>query len=79
MCIRDRFKEGEIKEVTLHDGSMIVLKKLENDYDPTDKWQALKILEEADQQRWLITGLVYINPNQPTLYDNPVSYTHLRR
>lgn len=68
--ILDEFKEGEIKEVTLHDGSIIVLKKLENDYDPTDKWQALKILEEADQQRWLITGLVYINPNQPTLYDN---------
>ncbi len=63
------FKEGETKEVTLHDGSMVVLKKLEKDYDPRDKWQALKILEQAEQNHWLVTGLIYVNPNQPTLYD----------
>lgn len=67
--ILDEFKEGEIKEVTLHDGSVVVLKKLEHDYDPTDKWQALKILEQAERERWLVTGLIYVDPNQPTLYD----------
>lgn len=67
--ILDEFKEGEIKEVTLHDGSVVILKKLEKDFDPTDKWQALKILEEAERNRWLITGLIYINPDQPSLYD----------
>lgn len=67
--ILDEFKEGETKEVAMHDGSVIVLKKLEQNYDPTDKWQALKILEEAEQNRWLVTGLIYIAPNQPTLYD----------
>jgi 2-oxoglutarate ferredoxin oxidoreductase subunit beta len=67
--ILDEFKEGETKEVTMHDGSVIVLKKLEQEYDPRDKWQALKILEEAEQNKWLVTGLIYIAPNQPTLYD----------
>jgi len=67
--ILDEFEEGETKEVTLHDGSVVVLKKLEHDYDPTDKWQALKILEEAEKKRWLVTGLIYVDPNQPTLYD----------
>lgn len=67
--ILDEFKEGETKEVTLHDGSMVILKKLEKDYDPTDKWQAMKILEEADQNNWLVTGLIYVNPEQPSLYD----------
>ena len=67
--ILDKFEEGEIKEVTLHDGSVVVLKKLEHDYDPTDKWQALKILEQAERERWLVTGLIYVDPNQPTLYD----------
>jgi 2-oxoglutarate ferredoxin oxidoreductase subunit beta len=67
--ILDEFKEGETKEVTLHDGSMVVLKKLEHDYDPTDKWQALKILEEAEKNNWLITGLIYVDPEQPSLYD----------
>ncbi len=67
--ILDEFEEGETKEVTLHDGSIVVLKKLEHDYDPTDKWQALNILEQAEKERWLVTGLIYVNPDQPTLYD----------
>jgi len=67
--ILDEFKEGETKEVTLHDGSIVVLKKLEHDYDPTDKFQALKILEEAEKNNWLITGLIYVDPEQPSLYD----------
>jgi 2-oxoglutarate ferredoxin oxidoreductase subunit beta len=67
--ILDEFEEGETKEVTLHDGSVVVLKKLERDYDPTDKWQAIKILEKAEQEHWLVTGLIYVDPNQPTLYD----------
>jgi len=67
--ILDEFEEGETKEVVLHDGSRVVLKKLEHDYDPTDKWQAMKILEEAEQNNWLMTGLIYVNPEQPSLYD----------
>ena len=67
--ILDEFKEGEVKEVTLHDGSLVILKKLEHDYDPTDKWQALKMLEEAEKNRWLLTGLIYVDPDQPTIYD----------
>lgn len=67
--ILDEFEGGETKEVTLHDGSVVILKKLENDYDPTDKWQALKILEEAENNNWLVTGLIYVDPNQPSLYD----------
>jgi 2-oxoglutarate/2-oxoacid ferredoxin oxidoreductase subunit beta len=53
----------------LHDGSSIILKKLEKDYDPTNKWQAMRILEEAEQHHWLITGLIYVDPDQPSLYD----------
>lgn len=67
--ILDEFKEGETKEVALHDGSVVILKKLEHAYDPTDKWQAMKILEEAEQNHWLVTGLIYVDPNQPSLYD----------
>ncbi len=68
--ILDEFKEGETKEVALHDGSVVILKKLEKEYDPRDKWQGMKILEEAEQNHWLITGLIYVDPDQPTLYDH---------
>lgn len=65
----DDFERGTTKEVTMYDGSVVFLKKLESDYDPTDKWQALRTLEEAAQNNWLLTGLIYIEPQAPTLFD----------
>jgi 2-oxoglutarate ferredoxin oxidoreductase subunit beta len=63
------FEEGDVKEVTLHDGSVVILKKLEKDYDPTDRWQAMHMLEEAQQNNWLVTGLIYLNTAPPSIYD----------
>ncbi len=64
------FEEGTTREITLHDGSMVMLKKLDGDYDPTDKWQALRVLEEANRNRWLLTGLVYVDPATPPIFDH---------
>ena len=63
------FERGMTKEVTMYDGSVVLLKKLESEYDPTDKWQALRTLEEAADNNWLLTGLIYIDPDAPTLFD----------
>lgn len=63
------FEEGTAREVELHDGSTIVLKKLDTDYDPTNKYEALRKLEEAEENGWLLTGLLYVDPDQPTLFD----------
>ncbi len=65
----DEFQEGEIRQVELHDGSIIQLKKLDKNYDPTDKINALRVLEEARKNQELITGLIYINDEHDTLYD----------
>ncbi|MGQ9489927.1 MAG: 2-oxoacid:ferredoxin oxidoreductase subunit beta [Anaerolineae bacterium] len=63
------YYEGEM-EVAMHDGSRIVLKKLDPDYDPTDKLNAFRTLEQARQNQQFITGLIYINPKErPTLHD----------
>jgi 2-oxoglutarate ferredoxin oxidoreductase subunit beta len=61
------YQEGEDIEVTMHDGSVIVLKKLERDYDPTDRTEAMRILEEANACNCLLTGLIYIDTTQPSL------------
>ena len=61
------YEPGEDMEVTLHDGSQIVLKKLDRDYDPTDRADALRVLEEANSCNCLITGLIYVDPSKPTL------------
>jgi len=63
------YDEGEDKEVTLHDGSQIILKKLDRDYDPTDRADALRALEEANECNCLLTGLIYVDPEKPSLID----------
>jgi 2-oxoglutarate ferredoxin oxidoreductase subunit beta len=63
------YGEGELIDVTMHDGSTIVLKKLEHDYDPINRSRAIALLEEANRKNWLITGLIYIDTQQPSLFD----------
>jgi 2-oxoglutarate ferredoxin oxidoreductase subunit beta len=62
-------QEGEAREVVLHDGSRIVLKKLDRDYDPTDKLRAIQILHETASSGEVLTGLIYLEPERPTLTD----------
>jgi 2-oxoglutarate ferredoxin oxidoreductase subunit beta len=62
-------QDGEIREVQLHDGSTIVLKKIGKDYNPTHRWEALRMLEEAQRENWLVTGLIYVEPSKPSLTD----------
>jgi 2-oxoglutarate ferredoxin oxidoreductase subunit beta len=63
------YGEGEAKEVTMHDGSKVILKKLGPDHDPYDRAAAMRLLEEANAKQWLLTGLIYIRPEQPNLRD----------
>lgn len=61
------YKEGEDLEVNLHDGSSIVLKKLERDFDPSHRGDSIRILEEANACNCLLTGLIYVDPTKPEL------------
>jgi len=63
------FNQGETREVVLHDGSVIMLKKVEKDYDPTNRKQAVEMLIDAINNKWLITGLIYVNPNAVNILD----------
>jgi 2-oxoglutarate ferredoxin oxidoreductase subunit beta len=64
------YEPGEVKPVTMHDGSTVVLKKLEHEYDPTNRSQALMRLEDARANQEFITGLIYVKPEgTPTLHD----------
>jgi len=68
------FEEGTIREVELHDGATVILKKLENDYNPKERWNAFRVLEEAQRNNWLLTGLIYVDTEHPSMvemYDLP--------
>jgi 2-oxoglutarate ferredoxin oxidoreductase subunit beta len=43
------YEDGEVREVTMHDGSMVILKKLDRDYDPTKRTEAMRILKKPMQ------------------------------
>ncbi len=63
----DDYEPGTMQVVAMPDGSYIQLRKLDEDYDPTDKLGALHRLQWAQQNQEFITGLVYYNPNRPNL------------
>jgi 2-oxoglutarate ferredoxin oxidoreductase subunit beta len=61
------YEPGTSREVRLHDGSRVVLKKLGEDYDPHDAFQALAVLNRARDEGKFVTGVLYINSDQPAL------------
>jgi 2-oxoglutarate ferredoxin oxidoreductase subunit beta len=69
IMLETEMKEGEVREVTMHDGSMVILKNVEKHYDPTSRFEALSTLEEAQRNNWLLTGLIYISTDRPALSD----------
>lgn len=62
-------EEGSVREVTLHDGSKLMLKKLGADYDPSDRLNAIRTLYEAEKSEQVLTGILYLNPAGKTLID----------
>jgi len=56
------YEPGSTRDVAMPDGSHIVLKKLEADYDPTDMNRAWKVIREARAEGRLLTGLLYVEP-----------------
>ena len=67
--IEIEYEPGTVKEVTLHDGSRIILKKLEEDYDPTSAVDALQRLHRANTAGQMLTGLVYLQPEKKSFID----------
>jgi len=58
------YDPGSTMDITMHDGSHILLRKLEESYDPTNKIEALRLLTESRDKGEIITGLFYVNTKQ---------------
>ena len=63
------YDPGTSVEVTMHDGSHLRLRKLEEDYDPTDRIEAIHRLNESHEKGEVLTGVFYVNPKAPTFVD----------
>ena len=67
IMLENEMAEGEVREVALHDGSVVILKNLEKGYNVTSRFEALRVMEEAQQNNWMLTGLLYVDTSKPNL------------
>jgi 2-oxoglutarate ferredoxin oxidoreductase subunit beta len=63
------YDAGTSTSVTLHDGSKLVLTKMAEDYDPTDRNRALGLLRETASRNEFATGILYVGTGQPDFLD----------
>ncbi|HLK34132.1 MAG TPA: thiamine pyrophosphate-dependent enzyme, partial [Terriglobales bacterium] len=63
------YDPGTTVDVTMHDGSQLRLRKLEEDYDPTNRIGAITRLLEAHEKNEVLTGVLYVNTKAPNFLE----------
>jgi 2-oxoglutarate ferredoxin oxidoreductase subunit beta len=62
------YAPGAVTEVTQHDGSTLRLRKLHEDYDPTDRVAAQNYLARHKALGEIVTGLLFVDPEPEDLH-----------
>jgi 2-oxoglutarate ferredoxin oxidoreductase subunit beta len=63
------YDPGCVTDVTMHDGSRLRLRKLEEGYDPSDRAKAVARLLEAAKRGEVLTGVLYVDAQAPSFLD----------
>jgi 2-oxoglutarate ferredoxin oxidoreductase subunit beta len=64
------YDPGTTIDVTMHDGSHLRLRKLEEGYDPRDRAAAIGRLAEAGTTGEVLTGVLYVDARSPSFVDH---------
>ncbi len=64
------YGEGETADVALHDGTLVRLRKLAADYDPTDRDAAYRYIRARQRVGEVVTGLLYLGEGPPEMHEN---------
>jgi 2-oxoglutarate ferredoxin oxidoreductase subunit beta len=62
------YPDGEVVEVAQHDGSILRLRKLHPEYDPTNRISAMNYIQEHQAKGEVVTGLLYVDPEPEDLH-----------
>jgi 2-oxoglutarate ferredoxin oxidoreductase subunit beta len=68
--ITAEYEPGSVVEVPQHDGSVLRLRKLAAEHDPTDRVAAMNYLQERKAAGEIVTGLIYVDPRPEDLHAN---------
>jgi 2-oxoglutarate ferredoxin oxidoreductase subunit beta len=63
------YEAGSTTAVTMHDGSHLYLRKVAEDYNPSNKMAAISLLHETAARGEFATGMIYIAPDQENFVD----------
>ncbi len=63
------YEPGAVELVTQHDGSVLKLRKLASDYDPTDRVAAMNHLMSHQARGEIVTGLIFVDPDAEEMHD----------
>jgi 2-oxoglutarate ferredoxin oxidoreductase subunit beta len=64
------YAPGTVELVTQHDGSVLRLRKLVDQYNPSDRAAAINYLQERSASGEIVTGLLYVDPAAEDMHDN---------
>lgn len=67
--IKAAYADGEAMPIELHDGSRIVLRKVDKAYDPSSRAASFKYLREHFNAGEIVTGLLYIDDSRKEMHD----------
>ena len=73
-AIKVDYSESGVIEVPQHDGSIIKLRKLDAEYDPSDKINAVSHIARAAEKGEVLTGLLYLAPDAEDLHAHLNTY-----
>ena len=62
------YAPGEVLDVTQHDGSVLRLRKLQPEYDPSDRIAAMNYVQERQAAGEVVTGLLFVDPGAADLH-----------
>jgi 2-oxoglutarate ferredoxin oxidoreductase subunit beta len=63
------YDPGTTVDVTMHDGSHLRLRKLEEGYDPSDRAKAVARLMDSVKTGEVLTGVLFVDPKAPSFVD----------
>jgi 2-oxoglutarate ferredoxin oxidoreductase subunit beta len=67
--IKASYAKGSAMPIELHDGSKIVLRKVDENYDPTSRAASFKYLRNRFNAGEIITGLLYFDDSRKEMHD----------
>jgi 2-oxoglutarate ferredoxin oxidoreductase subunit beta len=68
-AITTEYDAGAVRAVRLHDGSWVRLRKIAEDFDPTDRDTTYAYIRERQKAREVATGLLYLSPDSTDMHE----------